>query len=437
MKNTFLKQVSFLVLGVALVMAGIESAEAGSKWKSGLKTAEKMTNLSQSGSLINSASSSKGLSDYNENFVMNKVKSYANGKDMKGKKWLEVLESPWAGLDGFQGVTHGKMYKQIAKKINGLKNVDINNIKVGNMGGNFSKDIQDLKDDITEGAKGMMDTFSMDAWKDALDAAKDDIKFGVKELGITSEAASELERQINGNNGTVSGIPTVDFGNVAIGMYNVDSVIETFHYDEDIRDMDTRICAEMGVSGLSGDASTGEFCCLLWEESGDSTGFGALKGALSGAVTNGSSGLATGALGGAIGAWDSNRLAAKRGRAGYDYCCRLSDDKKRGDEYVLCQAKSEEKAECLNGKLKGGSTAESAWKACNIECGEVDSGYLSYNEDGKYDEKEVDKLMKECYKEENKWSPSTTVPTSSELAPVIPDVAKEGVTGKKGGSSNE
>ena len=429
MKNTFLKRVSFLVLGVALAVAGGSRAEAG-----GASSAQSVINLDKSESLIKSASNFKGDSGYNANFVMSEVKKH--GKEHDWKEWLEVKEF-WNAHDvkNFTKSNLNKAYSQIQNKISGLQNVSIKDAKK-----TFSQDVKEFEDDITDGLEGLGDTFSADAWSSALDAARDDIKFGVKELGITSEAKEELINQARANRGNIGqgkmDVPTLDVGNIAIGIYNVDSVIETYHYDEDIRDFDTRVCAEMGVSGLSGgNVSTGEFCCLLWEESGDSIGWGSLKGALASELGGGSA--IAGAAGGAIGAWDGQRLAEKRRRSGYDYCCRLSDDPNEKEEYVLCKAESAQKAECLNGELKGGSSAEDAWKKCDIECEGKSFGDLSYNEDGKYDSEKVDKLMKECYKEENKWSPSTTVPTSSELAPVIPEVAKEGVTGKKGGNSNE
>ena len=422
MKNIFLKRVSFLVLGITLALAGAGGAEAG--WKSALNKAESMTNLNQSGSLISNASKSVGKNGFNENFVMSKVKSYANPKDHDLLDWLKIENSIWGAKDGFKKATHNEAYNQIKNEINGLKNVSIEDAKK-----TFSQDVKEFENDISEGIEGLGQTFSADAWSSALDAAKDDIQFGIRELGITHEASQELINQARAN--TIPediAVPTLDVGNIAVGMYNVDSVIETYHYDEDIRDYDTRICAEMGVSGLSGgNVSTGEFCCLLWEESGDSVGWGSLKGALASEMGGGSA--LAGGIGGGIGAWDGQRLAEKRKREGYDYCCSLSDDKKRGDHHVLCQAESAQKAECLNGELKGGSSAEDAWKKCDIECEGKSFGDLSYNEDGKYDPDKVDKLMKECYKEENKWSPSTTVPTSSELAPVIPEVAKKGVTG--------
>ena len=402
MKNVFLKRVSLVVMGVALAIAGAGDAKAA----------------------------------YDESIVMSKVKSYADPKDKTGQEWIDILESPWSTFDGFSYGKHKDAYNKITNKIEGLKGK-----KMGNFESSFSKDVKDLKENMEEGLDGLSDVFSTDAWSDALKAAREDSTklISKEEALIGREAAEELINQAS-KESRVRGaaIPTLDVGNIVVGMYNVDAVIGSFHYNEDIRDHDTRACAEMGVSGLSGgNVSTGEFCCLLWEESGDSTGFGALKGALAGGLGGGAGGAAAGAVGGAIGAWDANRLAEKRGRAGYDYCCRLSDDKKEGDYHVLCQAKSAEKAECLNGKLSGGSSAEAAWKACDIECGGKDYGSLSYNEDGKYDAKEVDKLMKECYKEENKWSPSTTVPTSSELAPVVPDLVKDSVTGKEGGNNDD
>ena len=402
MKNLFLKQVSLIVMGAALVIGG-----AG-----GVKAAN------------------------DESIVMSKVKSYADPRDKKGQEWIDILESPWSTFDGFSYSKHESAYNKITSKINGLKGK-----KMGDFKSSFSKDWNDLQDDMKEGAEGMADTFSTEAWSDALKAAREDSTSLIsrKEASIGREAAEELiNRASSETRVRDDGIPTLDVGNIVVGMYNVDAVIGTFHYNEDIRDHDTRACAEMGVSGLSGgNVSTGEFCCLLWEESGDSTGFGALKGALAGGLGGGTGGAAAGAIGGAIGAWDGNRLAEKRGQAGYDYCCRLSDDPNEDEEYVLCQAKSAEKAECLNGKLSGGSSAEEAWKACDIECGDKDYGSLSYDDDGQYDAKAVGKLMKECYEEENKWSPSTTVPTSSELAPVIPDVVRNGVTGKKGGNNDD
>ena len=47
------------------------------------------------------------------------------------------------------------------------------------------------------------------------------------------------------------------------------------------------------------------------------------------------------------------------------------------------------------------------------------------NDNGKYDPKQVEDLMKECYNnKETTWQPSSTVLTASELAPVVPDDVK-------------
>ena len=397
MKNISLKRVSLAVLGAMLMTTGTWEVKAAN----------------------------------DESVVMGVVKSYANPRDKKGQEWLDILESPWSGFDGFSYTKHNNAYNQITNKIEGLKGK-----KMGDFESSFSKDWNDLQDDMTEGLKGMGDTFSTEAWGDALKAARGDSAklISSKEASIAREAADELENVARDTDRTNDlDIPTLDVGNILVGVYNVDAVIGTLHYNENVRDQDTRACAEMGVSGLSGgNASTGEFCCLLWEESGDSTGFGALKGALAGGLSDGSTGAVAGAIGGAIGAWDGNRLAEKRGQDGYDYCCRLSDDK--DERYVLCETKAQEKAGCVGKKLDEGASAEDAWNGCNIDCGDKDSGSLSYNEDGTYDKSALNKLMKECYDKENAWLPSATVPTSDELAPVIPDIARPGVAGKEGGN---
>jgi len=422
MKKMFLKQASFWVIGLALTVMCTGEVLAGGTGS--------LVNTKGATSLIQNAAKSKIGDSYNANFVMDKVKGYSGGFNHTQKDWEDLLE--WTKdskyskeFSRLKQVGHGDMYRQISKNIEGLKNTSLDDIR-----NSFTKDVEDLGDDITEGTEGMMDTFSADAWSAALDAVQDDMRFTSDELGITYEAKSMLLNAKNYVSEEGPGVPTLDLGNIGIGIYNVDSVIETFHYDEDIRDYDTRACAEMGVSGLTGgNASTGEFCCLLWEESSEGVGMNALMGAVGGLVGGGGlDGAMVGGADGALEALDALRLAAKRKRAGYDYCCRLSDDPNEKEEYVFCKAKSAQKAECLNGELDKGTDVADAWKACDIECGGKDYGELSYNEDGKYDPKDVDKLMKECYKTENKWSPSTTVPTSSELAPVIPNFVKEDVT---------
>ena len=76
MKNLFLKQIGFLVMG--MVLAASVGQEARASDYQGL--------MNQSGgSLLNSFKGSK-----NENFVMQKVKDYSGDKDHTWKQWEEI-----------------------------------------------------------------------------------------------------------------------------------------------------------------------------------------------------------------------------------------------------------------------------------------------------------------------------------------------------------
>ena len=110
------------------------------------------------------------------------------------------------------------------------------------------------------------------------------------------------------------------------------------------------------------------------------------------------------------------------------YCCSLAPE--------MCKTKAEKAADCLNKEMGSGSSVDSSWKTCEVECGEKNYGDLVHIVGGKYDpstgvatdydESKVDEMMKECYEGKTfDWAPSPTVLTASEMAPVVPSVAKK------------
>ena len=138
---------------------------------------------------------------------------------------------------------------------------------------------------------------------------------------------------------TVSGLPTSDIANIAVGLFTVEAVLSVFHHNEVVRDMDTRACGIMGSSEVSdGSDSTGKYCCeKLWETEG--------KKLLS-------SGKIEKKMGGTLGGWDEYKRARLKNRKDFmEYCCQLSDDKKRGDDKVFCKTSGDEKTGCVMGEL--------------------------------------------------------------------------------------
>lgn len=226
------------------------------------------------------------------------------------------------------------------------------------------------------------------------------------------EVGQAVRRQKADGYGT--GFPTVDLGNIVVGLVDVESVFGNFHHTEIVRDMDTRACGEIGVKALAkGGGSTGNYCCYtLWETEGH--------------------GLRAGryikkTMGGNLGGWDEHRKNKLKTREQFmEYCCKLSDDKKEGDEKVFCTTVAQEKAGCVKGELsKNGQDLESAMSACEVTCDPKYYGTLKHNEGEEYSDEQVDNLMKTCTMAEVDWAPSTSVPGASEFAPTVPSNVKK------------
>ena len=230
------------------------------------------------------------------------------------------------------------------------------------------------------------------------------------------ETGEAILKQIPGGIGT--GLPTIDHHNILAGVLNVEAVFGVFHENEVVRDMDTRFCAEMGVSKLAkGGRSTGEYCCdTLWITNGP---FIEYKG-----VTN--------HMGGKLGGRDKKkRNKLKKKHQFLKYCCEMVDDKTKGEKMAFCTTKASEKEGCVKDQIKSGSEMSAALSACDMECKMETYGTFKHNEDGKYDEKELDKILRMCSEDDSGWAPSTTVPGAEEFVPSVPDNVKKNLT-KKG-----
>ena len=197
-------------------------------------------------------------------------------------------------------------------------------------------------------------------------------------------------------------VPTIDVINLVVGVYDVEQVFKNSQENDEVRDHNTRACSVYGISDLSSAKSTGEYCCEKWSK------FGA-------------NGLAmTTMAGGSL----TVVLDFLQKQIQKEMCCKLSPG--------MCESKPEEKAACVNGSLANGTGLDASMKVCEVECGSKDYGSLSYNEDGKYDENQITELVKDCYKEADKWSPSPTVLTASEMAPIVPPSIKDLISGGEG-----
>ena len=238
-----------------------------------------------------------------------------------------------------------------------------------------------------------------------------------------NETGSAIAKQ--GAAGHGSGTPTQDLANITAGVLNVEAVFGVFHENEVVRDMDTRACAIMGVSDIGGGESTGKHCCKkLWEAMGTFPLMTYESGRRK----------VTRHMGGKLGGRNKdkdNRL--KKYEQFMDYCCEMSDDKTKGDDQIFCQTRSSEKKGCVKDEMNNGSTMEAALSACDINCEMKNYGTFKHNEDGKYDEKELDAILRVCTDDDATWSPSTTVPGSAEFVPTVPDNMKKILT--QGGGS--
>ncbi len=171
------------------------------------------------------------------------------------------------------------------------------------------------------------------------------------------------------------GAPTMDYANIVVGAMNVDSVFSTFGSSMNVRDDDTRIC-----SIVSQGSSGGGNCCDLWQGAG--------------------------------------YFASKQ------ICCMLSPG--------VCDKEAQEKVDCM----KKQKDVPSGWAICQVECGKKSYTDLVHNPDGTYDMDKVETFVKECYGAAggssgggSNWSPSATVLTPSEMAPVVPEDIKELLAG--------
>ena len=231
------------------------------------------------------------------------------------------------------------------------------------------------------------------------------------------ETDRALDRQRPLGEGT--GITSTDYANIMIGVVNVTPIFGTFHENEVTRDLETRICAEMGVSELSsGGGSTGEHCCkVLWE--------------MEGKTLHKHAGVNR-KMGGFFGGRNKDKQSILMTKEQFeDYCCRMSDDKTKGEEKVFCKTVAQEKAGCVNGELKkNGQNMEAALSACELECDIKQYGTLKHNENGEYDKEEVDGMVKTCTMDNVDWAPSTTVPGAEAFIPAVPtnagDILKGG-----------
>ena len=238
-------------------------------------------------------------------------------------------------------------------------------------------------------------------------------------LGVQTyfgETGRAFARQPSAGHGT--GIPTWDEANVEAGILNVEAVFGVFHENEIVRDMDTRACAMIGVSDIGAGESTGKYCCKkLWEARGQ---FPLVERYARGVTRD---------MGGKLGGRDKrkkNRL--KEYQDFMAYCCEMADDKSKGDIEIFCKTDASEKEGCVKGEVKSGSTLQAALSACDINCDAKNYGMFKHNEDGKYDEKELDAILRVCTEANTTWSPSTAVPGADDFVPTVPDNVKKILT---------
>ena len=291
--------------------------------------------------------------------------------------------------------------------------------------------IDKMKGEFDAGFRGNASVFS----SDAVDAVKarvgDQIKRKAKDVAtgkelqrlINEEVMQAIQQQADQVPKEGEGVPTIDVANMITALFNLDSVFGTFHENEKIRDRDTKMCSIMGISaatdsfygnvssavmsqvktamgplgkGLDG-SSPGFQCCLKWAAQHESQMVGSMTSMdLSGMGTN----------------------AANIGKKIAE-CCKLSPE--------LCLSVGAQKAECVSGAVAGGSSLEDGLKTCQVECGKKGYGAMLHNPDSEYNEKNIDKLVKDCEKEKMKWEPSPTVLSASELAPVLPSTVADKV----------
>ena len=287
-----------------------------------------------------------------------------------------------------------KAYKNVSKEIKKIQK---------NFSDTAKSEIAKVKNEATDslntfkqGALGNASTFSGDALNATKKQLSEDIQQKAKDIASGKELTRLLNERVSNEmkemgertdkNGT--GFETLDPANV--GMFNLDSVFGADMANGGVRKQDTKSCSSMGLADAQRGDNLGMACCLKW------------------AMGNGEEPA------------DSGSGTVAKFAGALAICCAVAPD------YCLSWLDiAQEKAACLNGNVAAGGTMEEAWKTCEIECGKTGYGELVHNTDGKYDPKQVEDLMKSCYnKEEDKWQPSPTVLTASELAPVVPEEVK-------------
>ncbi|MBQ7413632.1 MAG: hypothetical protein IJV07_05125 [Alphaproteobacteria bacterium] len=425
MKNIFLKQTSIALFGVALMIGGSNAfAQDASSSKGVADLAGMSSKFTDPKELVKQSSL---IDDKNYDTIEDLLEAVAEGpaafavsddvKDAKKNINKEIDKLKDGSLAKVSELTKewneakdqfGDLKGGVQGQIDGIKGMSE---KAKN---SLTQEMQNAKgefDNYTKGFKGNLSILDSESLKAVEDDIGQDVKQKVKDFAtgkeltrlVNEEVVTDLNDQLDKTSSEGTGVPTIDWGNLTAGIYNLESVYGSYHQNEGVRDMDTRACAAMGVGGLGKGQATGDYCCDLWVNTlfgseGSNTSNNGLKTNI---VAESGSGSGAG----------SSREAAKQ------YCCKLSKG--------MCEPVSAQKSECLKNNLKNGGSAEGAWKACEIECGKKNYGELVHNKDGKYNESQIDDLMKECYEEESKWSPSPTVLTASEMAPVVPSVLKK------------
>ncbi len=311
-------------------------------------------------------------------------------KDNQSKKdiWRLNEHLGW----GLYGKKTSDAYKDVKKQVSKLSDKAKESVQ------GIKKEAEDAMSSFEQGFKGNASVFSGEALEATRKGITKDIQQKAKEMAtgkdigrfLNERVTSEMKQMGGSTNGGGSGFPTLDPANVATGMYNLDSVFGENLANGGVRTQDTKSCSSMGLADAQRGDSLGMACCLKWvmgsgEEGSDS----------------GSDSIAT-----FVGA-----LAI---------CCAMAPD------YCLSWLDiAQEKAACVNGSLSTGMTMEESWKTCAVECGKKGYGELVHNEKGEYDPTQVEDFLKECYNmSEDKWQPSPTVLTASEMAPVVPEEVK-------------
>jgi len=268
---------------------------------------------------------------------------------------------------------------------------------------------------------------------DAYDAVESELKQNMKQKAKDFVSGKELTRLLNKEvledmqakleerkDHDPGDVKTMDLTNLAVGMYNLDSVYQTFHLNEDIREEDTRMCSMTGISPATENFYGQAFSGLIAQVKGmlggkagkidsDSPGF---QCCVKWAAQNESmllSNLASGNLSGISSEFSSRQEMAKK----ILECCDLSPG--------FCMSVGSEKTECVSKSIASGSSVEEGLKTCQVECGKKGYGLLKHDVDYVYKASEIGELVKTCEEERTNWAPSPTVLTPEELTPVLPE----------------